>query len=150
DPALSAELHATRQVKPYAASGLLLPDSTRPVEGTIAPGDHMWVRLVGLRADVVAALDRFARHPPATLEFDRVPWEVARATWDDHPWAGRAAYAGLVQQHQAATPPNAVRFEFATPTAFSSADLNIPLPDPLRVFESLLNQWHALSAFPLP
>lgn len=150
DPALSADLHATRQVKPYAASGLLLPESTRPVEGTVAPEDHAWVRLVGLRADVVAALDRFAQHPPATVDFDRVPWNVARVTWDDHPWAGRATYAGLVRRHRAAAPPRAIRLAFASPTAFSSADLNIPLPDPLRVFESLLNQWHALSAFPLP
>jgi len=150
DSDLADDLHATHQVKPYAVSGLLLPDSTRPVEGAVTPGDHAWVRLVGLRADVVVALDMFAQHPPATVTFDRIPWEITRATWSDHSWAGRATYAGLIQRHHAAAPPDAVRFEFASPTAFSSADLNIPLPDPVRVFESLHNQWQTLSAFPLP
>lgn len=150
DSALADELHATCQVKPYAVSGLLLPDLTRPVEGRVAPGNEAWVRLVELRADVVAALDVVAQHPPATVNFDRVSWEITRATWNDHPWAGRATYAELVQRHQTAPPPDAIWFEFATPTAFSSADLNIPLPDPMRVFESLLNQWHTLSTFPLP
>ena len=150
DPALSDDLHATHQVKPYAVSGLLRPGSTRPVHGTLAQGARAWVRLVGLRADVVAALDAFAQHPPAMTNFDRVAWQVERVTWAEHPWAGRATYAGLIRHHQAAPPPSALRFQFATPTAFSSADLNIPLPDPVRVFESLSNRWHALSAFPLP
>ena len=148
DPALATDLHATHQVKPYAVSGLLLPGSERPVQGDLAPGDDAWVRLVGLRADVVAALDTFAQRPPATLDFDRVPWQVVRATWTNHPWAGRASYAGLVQQCHAAAPPRAVRLTLATPTAFSSADLNIPLPDPLRVFDSLRQQWGALTPLP--
>jgi CRISPR-associated endoribonuclease Cas6 len=148
DPALSAALHAPRQIKPYSVSGLLLPESVRPVEGAVRPGDNAWVRLVGLQAEVVAALDHFAQQAPSTVTFDRVPWEIARATWTDHPWAGRATYAGLIQQHHAAAPPDVVWFEFVSPTAFSSADLNIPLPDPLRVSDSLRQQWNALNPLP--
>jgi CRISPR-associated endoribonuclease Cas6 len=150
DPNLSAELHATYQTKPYTVSGLLLPDSTRPVHGAVQPGDGAWVRMVGLRADVVAALNTFAQQSPKTLNLDRTPWEVECITWTDHPWAGRSGYHKLVIDAQHAAPPDAIWLEFASPTAFSSADLNIPLPDPMRVFESLLNQWLSLSPFPLP
>lgn len=172
DAALTEELHDTYQVKPYAVSGLLLPDSTRPVEGTVAPGDPAWVRLVGLRADVVSALDKSISAPrvfasgerdqlpankrPAVwkedgitfVQFDYDRWIVESFTWTDHPWAGQATYGGLIRHHLAATPPEAIQFEFVSPTAFSSADLNIPLPDPLRVFDNLRQQWSVLNPLP--
>jgi len=148
DPVLSAELHAIRQTKPYTVSGLLLPESTRPVMGQLTPGDRAWVRLVGLRADVVAALDIFAQHRSATLNFDRTPWAVESVSWTDHPWAGQSSFQQLVVCSQQAAPPDTVWLEFASPTAFSSADLNIPLPDPMRVFDSLQHQWNALNPLP--
>lgn len=152
--ALAAELHPEephhqkRQVRPYAVSGLLLPGSTRPVKGMITKGGQAWVRLVGLRADVVAALDAFTQHRPATLNFDRTPWAVESVTWTDHPWAGRSSFQQLFVRSQQAAPPHEVWLEFASPTAFSSADSNIPLPDPLRVFESLWQQWNILNPSP--
>ncbi|WP_119071490.1 CRISPR system precrRNA processing endoribonuclease RAMP protein Cas6 [Aggregatilinea lenta] len=148
DPALSAEIHTTHQVQPYTASGLLLPNSTHRLAGTVAPGDQAWVRLVGLRADVVAALDEAVRRSPSARELDRVPWEIERATWTDHPWAGQTTYEALIRHHHSAAPPTAVWFEVASPTAFSSADLNIPLPDPVRIFDSLRQQWEALNPLP--
>lgn len=151
DPDLADELHATCQVKPYAVSGLLQPGATHPVTGAIAVGDRAWVRLVGLRADVVAALDGFAKTPPEVVTFDRRPWRVEQVTWCDHPWAGQTSYQELAIRAQRANPSNSLTLEFATPTAFSSADLNIPLPDPMRVFDSLRAQWAALpTGFALP
>lgn len=154
NPALASELHpeephhGRHQVRPYTVSGLLIPGSTRPVKGTITAGDQAWVRLVGLRADVVAALDVFAQHRPATLNFDHTPWAVESVTWTDHPWAGQSSFQQLVVRSQQAAPPHEVWLEFASPTAFSSADLNIPLPDPLRVFGSLWQQWNILNPSP--
>jgi CRISPR-associated endoribonuclease Cas6 len=123
----------------------------RPVNGAIAAGDCAWVRLVGLRADVVAALDFFEKKPPEVMTFDRKPWRVEQVTWRDHPWAGQTSYRELAIRAQRTHPPDSLTFEFASPTAFSSADLNIPLPDPMRVFDSLRARWAALSTgFVLP
>lgn len=172
DAALANELHDPHQVKPYAVSGLLLPDSTLPIDGAIEVEDRAWVRLVGLRADVVTALDKSISDPRvfAPGERDQLPankrpavwkedgitfvqfnydrWIVEISTWTDHPWAGQATYDGLIRHHLAATPPKAIQFEFVSPTAFSSAGLNIPLPDPLHVFESLQQRWNALNPLP--
>jgi len=152
DPALSEALHALSQTKPYAVSGLLLPDSTRAVWGRVEPGDRAWVRLVGSRAEVVAALDRSLERAPAEVEIDHVRWQVESVSRDgaEHPWAGRATLADLVQHHRTADPPNKLTLEFATPTGFHSAGLNVPLPQPALVWGSLLRQWNDLSPLPLP
>ncbi|NLF78344.1 MAG: CRISPR system precrRNA processing endoribonuclease RAMP protein Cas6 [Chloroflexi bacterium] len=155
DSTLSESIHGVSQIKPYAVSGLLQPGSTRAVRGRILSGDCAWVRVAGLRTDVVAALDQSMPEPEAEVEIDHIPWKV-ESVFDnnsEHPWAGRTSYGELIQRYHAAALPDSVQLEFASPTAFSSADLNIPLPDPLRVFDSLHQQWSALipsAAFALP
>lgn len=152
DPSLSEALHALSQTKPYAASGLLLPESARPVLGKLAVGDRAWVRVVGLSSEVVAALDRSLERAPAEVEIDRVRWQVESVGRDsaEHPWAGRAALTDLIQHHRAADPPGKLTLEFATPTGFHSGGLNVPLPQPALVWGSLLRQWNDLCPLPLP
>lgn len=152
DPALSEALHALSQTKPYAVSGLLLPETTRPVLGRVAVGDRAWVRVLGLQADVVAALDRSLEPTPTEVEIDHTRWQVESVSRSnsEHPWAGRTTTSDLIQRHRTLTPATKLTLEFATPTGFHSAGLNVPLPQPALVWGSLLRQWNDLSLFPLP
>lgn len=151
-PTLSETIHAMGQTKPYAVSGLLTADSVRPVQGHVSPGDRAWVRVVGLNADVVTALSEFAEHPPGEIEIDHQSWYLEGVTWENavHPWAGRATASILVQRHLTITPATKLALEFATPTGFHSAGINVPLPEPALVWGSLLRQWNDLTPFPLP
>lgn len=150
DPALSEAAHGISQVKPYAVSGLLRIGTTQAILGHVLPEDRAWIRLVGLRAEIVSALDAFVQRNPATIELDHKLWYVEDVAWNPakHPWAGRTTYAHLAAAHQQAAPPDELWFRFMTPTAFSSADLNIPLPDPVRIFDSLCQRWRALNTLP--
>jgi CRISPR-associated endoribonuclease Cas6 len=153
DPALAEELHGEgHAAKPYAVSGLLSPAETQPVWGAVSPGDHAWLRLVGLRQDVVAALETFADQPPASIELDRAMWDVESVVRDStaHPWAGRATYGALLRTYQFVAPAVDLALEFAAPTGFHSNGLNVPLPEPSRVFDSLLRRWNDLSGCILP
>lgn len=153
DPALAAQLHEEgHAARPYAVSGLLRPGGTQAIWGAVSAGDGAWLRLVGLRREVVAALEVFASQPPPTIELDYAPWEVEAVTWDTaaHPWAGRAHYAALIRQGLTASPPRQVALEFASPTAFHSDGLNVPLPVPASVFGSLAARWRDFTGAPLP
>lgn len=153
NPYLSADIHDhPHDPKPYAVSGLLRPGSTEPLRGNIAPGERAWLRIVGLRREIVHALDAIVDDMLTCIELDRTPWSVERITWSrkDHRWAGRASYMGLLAEHETISPPGKIAFTFATPTAFRSNGLNIPLPLPAMVFGSLRRQWETLSDVPLP
>ena len=150
DPLLSEEQHRPNQTKAYSVSGLLRPDDDMPVWGDVTYEDRAWLRLVGLRADVVQALAHFAQNPPTTIEIDRDRWHIESVIAEQHHWAGQASYALLVREHQQIVPPSKIELVFAAPTSFHRDGLNIPVAEPSLVWGSLLRQWNYLSGFPLP
>ena len=77
--------------------------------------------------------------------------EIATET-DQHPWAGRATYADLVQQYTLAPGqhPRSVTLRFASPTLFRSGGRDLPLPLPHLVFHGYLNKWNGFSPLSLP
>lgn len=157
DPALSDQLHTEGHApKAYAASGLLsegerglAPGELAALWGDVTPGRPAWVRIVGLNRAVLDTLAHFAAEPPATVEIDRHHWEVVEVTWA-HPWAGRTRYTELIRTVMTAPIPRDLRLHFAMPTAFHSNGINVPLPIPALVFNSLATRWTAFTNAQLP
>nr|PZN51659.1 MAG: hypothetical protein DIU68_16095 [Chloroflexota bacterium] len=145
NPELAVRLHEGHDVRPYTASGLFYAGSAQPVWGELQPGEQVWLRLTALNRDVAAALDAFARQIPQHVEINRTPWVVEDAVWDGHLWAGRTSYAALIHESMTAPPSNRIPLDFATPTAFHRAGLNVPLPLPDLVFGSLSTRWTAFT-----
>lgn len=151
NPQLAEELHEHgHQTKAYATSGLLQWRSTQPILGAVKEGDRAWIRLVGLNADVVYALDNFMNKVnqgtrPVVIKLDsrqRPNWEVERVTNEDQ-WGGRSMAQSLmdVQPSRKAT----FAFHFASPTGFRRDGLTLPLPLPELVYGSLERQWRDLT-----
>lgn len=114
---------------------------------------------------------RFASFEPTlsrmltALETKDLPWlrlcerelEVVRILRDprEHPWAGRASFVELynngLARARSGSKEQEVTLEFASPTAFQmrEARLNMPLPWPRLVFQSLAEKWNSVSPIPL-
>ena len=115
-----------------------------------------WFRITSLRKDLSRILLDLEgeRVPPFVLrgiEFE--PLEVIREQ-DKHPWAGTCSFEelynnGLVWAR--APKPDLLGFRFITPTAFRivNSRLNMPLPYPRLVFQSLANKWNTFAPMPL-
>lgn len=143
NPDLTAELDApSNQSKPYAVSGLLVPERTKPLRGKLRAGAEGWLRLVGLRADVVEALEAFRQRQPSAVEFDRQPWELVSVSWDgsQHPWAGITALQVVQAELRESPAPSELSVQFASPTLFRRDGLTLPFPIPERIFGSLINK----------
>jgi len=142
NPTLSEALHNTSAITPFVTSGLL-PEGElfwRPY--SVTKRDQMWVRFVGLRADVVAALDAFTANPGECFQIGHHNWLIETIMWDRHAWAGRSNY---VQLMTAKRDVRQIDMEFFTPTTFHSTyGMNEPLPIPSRIFTSLHRRWQAI------
>jgi CRISPR-associated endoribonuclease Cas6 len=70
----------------------------------------------------------------------------------EHPWAGQAAYADLVQRCtlRGGPAPRAVTLRFSSPTLFRNDGRDQPLPAPELVFGGLLRKWNAFAPIALP
>lgn len=149
DENLSNFLHEPGHApKPYAVTGLLRPNSLQPVRGEVTPDDTVWLRLVGLRRDVAAILSDYAASPRAVEEIDHEDWEIVSVT-TDHAWAGMTTTAELIRSAAAHLPPRTLSLQFAAPTSFHSDGLEMPLPLPTLIFDSLAQRWTAFTGFPL-
>ncbi|MBN1967275.1 MAG: hypothetical protein JW910_21660, partial [Anaerolineae bacterium] len=123
NPQLSAFIHdQPHGPKPYTTSTLMSHDSTIPVHGNVAANTQLWLRIVGLQREVVAALYEFYSHSPSRMEIDRHPWSVDAIYLSntDHPWAGTTTYMALLSDAMQAPPPRTLRMRFESPTSFHS------------------------------
>jgi CRISPR-associated endoribonuclease Cas6 len=142
-------IHASDGPKPLTCSGLLgvLPgrDSV-----TIRTGQVYHVRMTGLTTPISQALQAtLVNDPPATWTLHDHTFTVTSAVCNaqQDPWTGYTTYEELAatQLLQGERPPRQVTFEFASPTAFKSAGLTVPVPMPGLVFGSLVERWNAFS-----
>ncbi|MCS6828360.1 MAG: CRISPR system precrRNA processing endoribonuclease RAMP protein Cas6 [Caldilinea sp.] len=64
-----------------------------------------------------------------------------------HPWSGRTSYELLAatQLTRLEELERQVTLEFASPTAFKSKEMTVPVPLPGLVFGSLVERWNAFS-----
>ncbi len=151
-PSLSERLHGgTNEAKPYLVSGLHKPGGTYALRGHVAEGDPAWVRIVGLGDEIVEALEVFVERRPTTIEIDHQDWYVESLSSSprEQPWADRNNYDDLFRGWLTARPPKSIRLQFATPTAFHSKSLAVPLPIPSLIFGSLLSRWNSFAPAPL-
>lgn len=154
NPQLASQLHDREGVKPFTCSGLL--ESDPQVEQTrIEAGKHYHVRLTGLTPDVCQAWERhFVADPPQRIEAQGCEFAVAGvcSTTSEHGWAGRATYGELLGRALARgmEANRTISLELATPLAFRTRGMNMPLPLPALLFGSLAERWNTFSPYPLP
>lgn len=119
----------------------------------IHAGRPYTVRLTGLTGEVSRALGAaLLDQRPAVWELSSHKFDVADAICDParHPWTGRTTYEEMAAAHLIRREPEPfATIEFATPTAFKSQGLTVPMPLPNLVFGSLVERWNAFSTVPL-
>ncbi len=148
DPALAERLHTPDERRPFTCSTLW--GARRQGDSlTLSPDRPVYLRYTGLTAEVSRHLQRLAQAPPSHVEIENVPLAVQQATLDPaaHPWAGQATYEGLAATHllPGAPPAPHAELEFASPTAFRSGGLTVPVPLPGLVYGSLVDKWNAFA-----
>jgi len=154
DPALAQRLHEGEGPRPFTASNLW--GTGRAVGGRVnlVPPRSYWLRLTTLSEEMSAALERALPAAGERVELDGVPLVVQKVTAvaSEHPWAGRATYADLVQSYTLSPGPwpRAVTLRFASPTVFRHEGRDLPLPLPELVFGGYLRKWNAFSPLTLP
>lgn len=119
----------------------------------IHAGRPYTVRLTGLTDEVSRALQAaLLERRPGQWELSSHKFAVADVICDGarHPWSGRTTYEELAAANLIRREPEPfVTIEFATPTAFKSAGLTVPMPLPNFVFGSLVERWNTFSTVPL-
>lgn len=119
-------------------------------ESRIRAGEMVWVRITGLETHISQALlEGLVKNPPATWELDGETFAVQTAICDEqqHGWSGQETYQSLASRHLLGheEPTPYVQMEFASPTAFQSKGLTLPVPLPTLVFGSLVDRWNVHS-----
>lgn len=148
-PGMGERVHQGDGPKPITCSSILNGRAGR--DGlSIAPGQPYYIRVTGLTGEVSQALrNGLLDARPAVWELDRHPFRVTAATADPdtHGWAGQSSYESLAahQMLQAGRPANGATLDFASPTAFKSGGMQLPVPLPDLVFGSLVERWNAFS-----
>ena len=154
DPELAHRLHEGEGPRPFTASNLWGTGRARGGRVTLDPDRPCWLRLTGLTEE---ASDGIERALPAVGERVTLAGASLRVAGlatqpDQHPWAGRADYAELVQRYtlESGPGPRGVTMRFASPTMFRSQGRDLPLPLPSLVFDGYLRKWNAFSPLALP
>jgi CRISPR-associated endoribonuclease Cas6 len=150
DAPLAVAIHGGEGPKPLTCSGLL----NMPYGGDerlLRGGTRCAVRVTGLTEVVTRALEACllaARPQRWQLNGHDFPVEDVICDARADVWSGRASYAELAAAHLVRgerTEPT-VQLQFASPTAFKSAGMTIPVPMPGLVFGSLVERWNAFSS----
>jgi len=151
---LARRLHEGDGPRPFTVSDLWGKGRAQDGQVRLDPERSCWLRLTGLTEEMSAALERALPKAGETLALGETSFVVSAtlADADQHPWAGRATYVSLVQEHTLSpgAPPRAVTLRFASPTLFRSAGRDLPLPQPDLVLGGYLRKWNAFSPIQLP
>lgn len=149
DAALVQRIHDGDGPKPLTCSGLL---NAPPQGGSvpIAANEPYYLRITGLTPEVSQRLQECLLHkPPSTWELDHHAFQVVEAICDAarQPWTGTSSYETLAaaQLLRGDALPRQVTLDFASPTAFKSKEMHIPVPLPALVFGSLVERWNTFS-----
>lgn len=133
DPALSQQLHNHNGMMPITVSDLFQSDA-----------EHHWLRVTGLRDDVVTTLETLAGLDKPCVD----DWTLVMGLTDLHDWAGQTTLATLIDE--AWREPKTLRLTFETPTAIKSKGLHRAFPAPSYIFKSLFSRWQTLTDATLP
>ncbi|MFN8443277.1 MAG: CRISPR-associated endoribonuclease Cas6 [Caldilineaceae bacterium] len=156
DASLASELHDLEGAKPLTCSSLFGDIEYRDREALYRTGELYWLRVTGLTQRVSEAiLAAFWQQKPSFWKLAGHPFQVVNAFCHPqrHPWSGSTTYEALAERHLLGQPTtkqmNEVTLEFASPTAFKSKELQVPLPLPNLVFGSLVDRWNRFSTVEL-
>jgi CRISPR-associated endoribonuclease Cas6 len=154
DASLARRLHDAEGPRPFTVSNLWGGKRARGGMVALDPERPCWLRLTGLTGEISGVIERLLPAVGDVLTLTGAPLhvtEIATET-DQHPWAGRADYADLVQQYTLAggRRPQSVTLRFASPTLFRSGGRDLPLPLPSLVFDGYLRKWNAFAPLALP
>lgn len=157
DTDLGPDIHDAEGAKPLTCSSLFGNIEYRGRDAQYRRGERYWMRLTGLNERVSQTL------LSALWENKPTEWQLAGHTFQvvdafchpqHHPWSGSTTYEALAERHllgeSTAQHMNEVTLEFASPTAFKSKELQVPLPLPSLVFGSLVDRWNHFSPVALP
>jgi CRISPR-associated endoribonuclease Cas6 len=163
DAALAASLHAPKNSKPFTTAILAPPESggvwppRRPKvrearnRGTVSRAE-VKIRFTLLDDALYPLVSQFfLQHIGGMpiLRLGRLPLVISKVTVTSEsgePWAGFARFENLLAL--ASEGETTWHIHFATPTAFRSADADIPLPIPRLCFQSWLNSWDEHAPYP--
>lgn len=152
-PELAAAVHDGDGPKPLTCSGLLREQGNNRQQVVVA-GERVSVRVTGLQEDVSKALAAcLVADRPQSWQLDYCNFRVDDVVCDSavDPWTGTVLLGALARRylvHEGDLSPT-VRLEFASPTAFKSAGMTVPVPMPGLVFGSLVERWNTFSPVPL-
>jgi len=150
DPTYAVQLHDSGE-KPFSLS-LICERKTCAGEPPATYG----LRIASLEEKLSSLLLRLDPNRIRSLRLARVEFEVVGIAREkgEHPWAGYSTYQELYNNGIArARKPGSrmIGLRFASPTAFRlvGSRLNMPLPWPRLVFQSLAQRWNAFSPIPI-
>lgn len=153
-PALAAALHSDAPQRPFTVGMSWLG---RAGTATEPASRSPWVRFTSFDPELSLILDELRpRDLPCIRLYDREHRVIALCRHqEEHRWAAQGTFVelydnGLAVAH-GAVGDQEIALEFASPTAFQLRDsgLNMPLPWPRLVFQSLAEKWNASSPIPL-
>ena len=154
DDAFARRLHDADGPRPFTVSNLWGAGRAREGLRALEPGATCWLRVTGLTQEMSAAIVRALPEPGQAIDLAGAPLRVTQIATgeDDHPWAGRADYAELVQHHTltGGPRPRAVTLRFASPTLFRRQGRDLPVPLPELVFDGYLRKWNSFAPLGLP
>ncbi len=149
DAALATQLHDAEGPRPFTCSNLW---GARPVRGemAISPEETYFLRYTLLSAELSQVwLQQVLPVLPREVDLDNEVFAVRAVTVDseEHPWAGSSSYQELSAPFLLAQVPIPRRWtlHFASPTAFRSQGMTVPVPMPDLVFGGLLERWNLWS-----
>jgi CRISPR-associated endoribonuclease Cas6 len=159
DPELAEAIHAGDGPKPLTCSGLVAVEATaeprHPADSVmVRPGARYFVRVTGLVEPVSRALFAgLVEQPPARWMLHGQPFRVLEVVCDPahDAWTGQTSCEELAATalERSSRLPRTVTLEFASPTAFKSQEMQMPVPLPGLVFGSLVERWNAFSTVAL-
>jgi len=120
-----------------------------------ADRDLYWIRIASFAQDISVLLGRLSERALPPLFIKGVKLFPERVLMDrKQPWVRETSFDDLYNTALVwakAREEDAIGLRFVTPTTFKLAGsrLNIPLPSPRLVFQSLANRWNAFSPIPL-
>jgi len=154
DTDLAGRLHEGEGTRPFTISNLWGGKKAHGSRVLLNPERPCWVRLTGLTEEVSKTILRVLPAAGDRLTLAGIAFRVRETATEteQHPWAGRADYAELVQQYTLAVGqrPRGVTLRFASPTLFRSHGRDLPLPLPSSVFGGYLRKWNLFSPLALP
>lgn len=122
---LASTLHNYDGISPFTVSDLFQSSA-----------DYHWLRLTGLRDDVIEALC----HIDQSMAYDG--WQVRQALMEQHDWTGDTTVASLINTYWRSQ--RHLKIQFETTTSVKHKGLYRPVPDATLIFKSLFTRWQAL------